>query len=173
MKQSADKWHLERGGRTTLGAHCLLRRCLQLWKGATQAAKQEPPPPTSKTLQGKGGRQGAGMGGQIHVWGRQLSIPLRLFLPKLQAEEFRTPGLPAKAPQLRSTLQFSPGWLCSSPVAIPRSSSLAWLPSPPGTTQSPAPSPRTQIHFPLRILQTSNIFPPPLHVCHRTRMHES
>lgn len=173
MKQSADKWHLEGGGRTTLGARCLLRCCFQPWKGATQAAKQGPPPPLPKLSKEKEEGKELGWGGQIHVWGRQLPIPLRLCLPKLQAEESRTPGLPAKAPRLRSTLQFSPGWLCSSPVAIPRSSSLAWLPSPPGTTQSPAPSPRTQMRFPLRILQASIFFPPPLHVCHRTRMHES
>lgn len=137
----------------------------------TSGKARNPPTHTSKTLQGKGGRQGAGMGGQIHVWGRQLPIPLRL----CQNCRLRSPG-PQGCPRRHRSFAA----LCSSAPAgsavLPsrsRSSSLAWLPSPPGTTQSPAPSPRTQMHFPLRNLQTSNIFPPPLHVCHRTRMHES
>lgn len=115
----------------------------------TSGKARNPPTHTSKTLQGKGGRQGAGMGGQIHVWGRQLPIPLRLCLPKLRAEESRTPRLPAKAPQLRSTLQFSPGWLCSSPIAIPLLFPLLAAFSP---RNNPVPS-----SFP----QNTNAFPPP------------
>lgn len=89
----------------------------------------------------------------------------RLCLPTLRAEESRTPGLPAEAPRLRSTWQFSPGCLCSSPVAIPRSSSLAWLPSPPAKNPVPSSLPQDTSAFPPPHPAGIQHFPPALDVC--------
>lgn len=86
-------------------------------------------------------------------------------MPTLRDEESRTPRLPAKAPRLHSTLQFSPGWLCSSPVAIPRSSPLAWLPSLPPNNPVPSSFPQDTSAFPLPHPADIQYFPPVPDVC--------
>lgn len=160
------------GGRE---ARCLPSHRLQPWEGfvSSKASKERSPQNSPREKRKARSRDG----GRIRAQGKQLPFPLRLFfLPALRAEESRTPGLPAKAPRLRSTSQLS---LCSSPPRSP-----APLPLPACLLlpkQQPSPqlvSPGHEGVSPPPLLNTphpagTDIFHRRPMLARRTRMHES
>lgn len=153
----------------TRGARRLPSRTLQPCVGATQAAKQARTPPSTTTtpraLQGKRGKAGSCDEGRF-MPGAGSCLSFRDFV--CQHCGLRSPGPQGCPRRHRGFSALGSSALAASAALLsrsPRSSSLAWLPSPPAKDPVPSSLPQDTSAFPPPHPAGIQHFPPALDVC--------